>query len=68
MYTCLSPLWRYEAINLFRKAYNRGELKLPKDLRATCPNKTAFNRWLNIHYQKSWISQKDRLFLSGFRP
>ena len=49
------PMWRYEIISLFREAYNRGELKLPKDLQATCPNKAAFNRWLNIHYQKSWI-------------
>ena len=58
LYYCkkaLMPMWRYEIISLFREAYNRGELKLPKDLQATCPNKAAFNRWLNIHYQKSWI-------------
>jgi hypothetical protein len=51
----LMPMWRYEIINLFREAYNRGELKLPKELQVICPTKTEFNRWLNIHYQKSWI-------------
>ena len=51
----LMPMWRYEITHLFRKAYQRGELKLPKKQQATCSNKTAFNRWLNDHYQKPWI-------------
>ena len=58
LYYCkkaLMPMWRYEFISLFRETYSRGELKLPKDLQANYPNKTAFNRWLNTHYQKSWI-------------
>ena len=49
----LMPMWRYEITHLLREAYRRGELKLPKKQQAACPDKTAFNRWLNDHYQSS---------------
>lgn len=58
LYFCkkaLMPMWRYEIINLLRQAYNRGELVLPETLKEIGSNKTAFNRWLNPHYEKNWI-------------
>ena len=48
-------MWRYEIINLLRQAYKRGELRLPKPLKAACPTLTQFNSWLDNHYKKSWI-------------
>lgn len=51
----LMPMWRYEIINLIRQAYKRGELKLPKAMKGTCPNLTEFNQWLDEQYQKNWI-------------
>ncbi len=51
----LMPMWRYEIINLFRQAFARGELKLPKSLKKADASKTIFNRWLDTHYKKPWI-------------
>lgn len=51
----LMPMWRYEIIHLLRQAFIRGELELPKDLQAICPDQAGFNRWLDTHYKKSWI-------------
>ncbi len=51
----IMPQWRYGIINLLREAYKSGTLTLPDTLRANCHNLTDFNRFLDVHYQKSWI-------------
>lgn len=51
----LMPQWRYAIIDLFRQAWDQGQLTLPDDLEAQCPDRAAFNRWLDRHYQKHWV-------------
>lgn len=51
----LMPQLRYAIINLFRKARVQEQLTLPNDLKAQCPNRAAYNRWLDSHYQKHWV-------------
>lgn len=51
----IMPQWRYAITKLLREAYKSGTLILPDTLKATCHNLTDFNRFLNEHYQKSWI-------------
>ena len=47
------PMWRYAIIDLLRQSDE--SLVLPEALKAICPTKQAWNRWLNIHYEKQWI-------------
>jgi Putative transposase/Transposase zinc-binding domain len=49
----IMPMWRYAIVDLLRQSYDA--LVLPKDLKAQCPTKAAFSRWLDGHYRKPWI-------------
>jgi hypothetical protein len=49
----IMPMWRYAIIDLLRQAYD--SLVLPAELKALCPTKAAWSRWLNDHYEKPWI-------------
>jgi hypothetical protein len=48
--------WKYSVVNLFRKQYKKGSLKLPTTLRHI-KNYSTFNSWLNFHYHKKWVVQ-----------
>lgn len=52
----IKNMWKYGIINLFRYQYKKGSLKLPPTLNHL-KNYTAFNSWLNFHYQKKWVVQ-----------
>jgi hypothetical protein len=47
------PMWRYAITDLLRQSY--ATLVLPDALKASCPTRQAFDRWLNSHYEKQWI-------------
>ena len=47
------PMWRYAIIDLLRRSYE--DLVLPQELKAQCPTKAAWSRWLDGHYAKPWI-------------
>ena len=49
------PQWRYAITNLFRTAWDQGQLVLPDHIAAQCPNRPAFNHWLDQHYRKRWV-------------
>jgi hypothetical protein len=49
----IMPMWRYEIVNLLRQSYE--SLTLPLELKAKCPTKQAWSRWLDSHYSKPWI-------------
>lgn len=49
----IMPTWRYAIIDLLRQSYE--QLVLPPELKARCPTKAAWSRWLDIHYSKPWI-------------
>jgi len=51
----LMGMWRYQIINLLRRSYQSGSLKLPKSLAEYCPTYSQFNAWLNRRYEKRWI-------------
>lgn len=53
--TALMPQWRYAIIDLFRSAWDQGQLTLPCHLKRQCPDRPAFNRWLDKHYRKHWL-------------
>ncbi len=50
----LKQRWRYEVITLFRSEFKTDRLKLPPDL-LHLKSYAAFNSWLNVHYQKTWV-------------
>lgn len=50
----LKKMWRYEVISFFREEFKAGRLKLPPRLKHL-KSYQAFNSWLNVHYQKTWV-------------
>jgi hypothetical protein len=50
----VKQMWRYALIDLLRKQYQAGKLKLPRNLKHV-KNYSAFNSWLNFLYTKKWV-------------
>jgi hypothetical protein len=50
----LKSMWRYALLSLLRSEFKAGHLKLPRRLRHL-KTYTAFNSWLNVLYQKTWV-------------
>jgi hypothetical protein len=50
----IKKMWRYNIINLLRKQFKAGKLKLPKTLKHL-NSYNAFNSWLNVLYNITWV-------------
>ncbi len=50
----VKKMWSYALINMFRKQYKAGALKLPYNLNHI-QNYSSFNSWLNVLYNKNWV-------------
>ena len=51
----LMKIWRYQIINLFRKAYQQKQLIVPTAIQKQLNHTYAFNKFLDELYQKTWI-------------
>jgi len=51
----LMKMWRYEILNMFRKAYNEGTLILTESIKKQLNHTFTFNHFLNKLYNKNWI-------------
>ena len=51
----IKNMWKQQVIDIVRQLYKNGELKLPPELQKICTSYTAFNSWLNMLYNKSWV-------------
>jgi hypothetical protein len=51
----LMKFWRYEIINLFRQAYQKQKISIPKTIQQQLSNAFTFNDFLNFLYKKTWI-------------
>ena len=51
----LMPMWRYNVITLFRKAYRQNMLTVPKAIQNQLNPLFTFNHFLNRLYNKYWI-------------
>ncbi len=51
----LMKLWRYELIKLFRSAYQKQKLVIPKEIQKQLNNAFTFNDFLDYLYKKAWI-------------
>lgn len=50
----LKSMWRYAVLSLFRSEFKAERIQLPRHLRHL-RTYTAFNSWLNVLYQKTWV-------------
>lgn len=51
----LMKMWRYQIINLFRKAYKQNKLVIPAAIQKQLNPTFTFNHFLDSLYQKTWI-------------
>jgi len=51
----LMKMWRYQIINLFRKAYKQNKLAIPATIQKQLNSTFTFSHFLDSLYQKTWI-------------